>query len=362
MPALSSAQLAHIQTAVYNKVDTKGKQFRLNSKRRPFLAWLMKLMEPTSLEGGSLTYKQQVESGLVETTWVGDDQIDASEPDILIDLTYGYFNFNIAIRILHDELRRLGYTILPNGTGQLDERAFSKSEQLKLVKYLTKLVVEQRDAYDRRLDLLLHRSGAQSNTVQPGIFGLLSLTPTVGNIGTKSRAAFPVLQNQVATGLTITAAGTLRSGLDRLWRQANIFGVDGGVPGELQVVFAGQAFIEGIKAWREANNWQVRTDPGTLAKLDIAIPDSSIEYDGMPVVHNPTMDTLDSIDVSSPTFTKQSLWLNPKTIQFRNQEGLHKVASAPMDPPNQRLTRQDLDGTYSLGINAPASNGIAALA
>lgn len=362
MPALTSSQLAHIQQSVYNKVDTKAKQFRLNSKRRPLLAWLMKRMEPTSLEGGSLTYKQQVESALVETTWIGDDQIDASEPDILIDVTYGYFNFNIAIRILHDELRRLGYTILPNGTGQLDERAYSKDEKLKLVKYLTKLVVEQRDAYDRRLDLLLHRTGSQSSTVQPGMFGLISATPTTGNIGGKSRAAYPVLQNQVQTGLTVTAGGTLRSGLDRLWRQANLYGVDGGVPGEVDVVFAGQAFIEGIKAWREANNWQVRADAGALKSLDIAIPDSSIEYDGLAVVHNPTMDTLDSIDVSSPTYTKQSLWLNSKTIQFRNQEGLHKVASSPMDPPNQRLTRQDLDGTYSLGVNAPASNGLAAIA
>ncbi len=362
MPVLSTQSLAHIAQSVYKRVDGKVKQKRLNSRKRPVLMWLMSIMTATSFEGGSLTYKNQIESALQATIWTGDDEIEASEPDFNIDTTFGYFNFNVAVRILHDELRRLGYTILPNGSGNLMDRATSDDEKFKLVKYLVKLIEEARDAYDRQLDLTLHRSGAQSANAQPGIFGLLALDPTTGTIGGKNRADFPVLRNQVKTGMTTTAGGTFRADMDHVFRLANQFNTAGGVPGEIDVIFAGSAFIEGMKAYMEVNNLQRQAPIEGIKKMDSAIPDAAVYWDGIPVVWNPTMDALDALDVSTPTFTKQALALNAATWQFRNQSGLHKFMSSPPDQPNKRLTRQDLDGSYSLGLDAPASNLLLAVA
>jgi hypothetical protein len=360
MPALTSTHLQQVQQSVYKKYEKVT--LRINKKRRPLLAWLLSIKEDGDFSGGSMTVNNTIESNLQETTWVGDDEIDASEPDFILPLEFGYFNFNVAIKILHDQLKRLGFTIMPNGSGKLESRAMSKSDGLKLLNYLKQLIFEASDAYDRRLDLLLHRTGAQATTVQPGLLGLLPQSATTGTIGGKSRSSYSTLQHQTASGMTTTAGGTMRNLLDRANRRANQYSNEGGVPGEVDRIFAGEAWIEGLKTWAENNNWKVETMASGTKSLDSSIPDDALKFDGVAVVWDPTLEALDAIETYSPTLTKTAFHLNSKAWGFTSEGGLHKYASSPQDPPNKRVTRQDLDGSYMLTLRAPASNAVTSIA
>jgi len=360
MPALTSTHLQRVQNAVHTKVMKTVT--RINSKRRPLLAWLMAMVSATDLTGGEIKVECTIESGLEENLWVGDDEIEASEPDFQLPLAYGYFNFNVAIKILHDKLKRLGYTILPNGEGKLEDRAMSKNDGLKLIKYLKELIFEAHDAYDRRLDLLLHRTGAQATNAQPGLLGITGQSASTGNVGGKARADYTALRHQVSTGLTVTAAGTFANLVERAHRRADLYSGSNGVPGEIDRVFGGEGWIEGHKAFCRANGLSVNADVAGIRKIDPTIPDSAVYVDGRLVVHDPTLETLDGLETFSPTLTKSAFHLNSKTWEFMHEHGLNKHASSPQDPPNKRLTRQDLDGTYVLANKAPASNAYTAIA
>ena len=358
MPALTSAQLARITKATYKRVEKrKATMTAIDRKARPMLSWLNKIKKSTSFEGGALVYPVKIDSGLEGVTWQGDDELEASEPDFQLNLEYGYFNYNVAVLILHDKLRRLGFTVVPNEERSADGKwAMSKDEKFKIINYVMELVEVQNDAYDLHLDRKLHRSGAASATDPVGIFGLLTTTNSTGNIGAQSRATYTQLRHYVDTALTPSAGGDFRSKFTKALRQANIYSSGNGMAGGVDVIFAGQEFIDAYTLWGELNNYRVNRDIKGVTFADWGIPDTSLHFEGIPIVHNPTMDTLDSIDTSTPTFTKMALGLNSKTWKFKNQEGLDKRPSAPRDPPKQRVTRMDIDGTYSLGCDAPASN------
>lgn len=359
MPALTSSQLARITKATYKRVErARALMDAIDRKARPHLAWLMKIMKGTSFEGGSLIYPVKVDGGITGTTWQGDDELEASEPDFQLNLEFGYFNYNVAVQIQHDKLKRLGFTVIPNEErAEGGKWAMSKDEKYKIINYVMELVEVQSDAYDKDLDLKLLRSGSASPTDPVGAFGIFTTDPTTGNVGTLSRVTYPQLRHTYDGALTPSAGGDFRSKFQTALRGANIYSHANGVMGGIDVMFAGQAFIDAYTLWGELNQYQVQRPLGEALKLaDWGIPDTSLHFNEIPIVHCPTFDTLDSIDTYSPTATKRCLGLNSKTVKMRNQEGLNKKATSPRDPIKQRITRMDIDGTYSYGNDAPASN------
>ncbi len=359
MAALTSAQLGRITKATYKRVERKKELMQaIDRKARPVHAWLNKIKKPTSFEGGALVYPVKIDSGLEGRTWQGDDELEASEPDFQINLEYGYFNYNVAVLILHDKLRRLGFTVIPNEDRSADGKwAMSRDEKFKIINYVMELVEVQNDAYDLHLDRKLHRTGAASPTDPVGIFGLLTpSSASTGNIGGLSRATYTQLRHYLDTALTPSAGGDFRSKFTKALRNANIYSSGNGVSGGVDVIFAGQDFIDAYTLWGELNNYRVNRDIKGVTFADWGIPDTSLHFEGIPIVHNPTQDTLDTIDTFSPTLTKVAIGLNSKTWRYKCQEGLDKRPSAPRDPPKQRVTRMDIDGTYSIGCDAPASN------
>lgn len=359
MPALTSSQLARITKATYKRVElARDKMQAIDRKNRPFWTWLQKIMKGTSFEGGALVYPVKIDGGVTGTTWQGDDELEANDPDFQLNLEYGYFNYNVAVQIQHDKLKRLGFTVIPNEDRSADGKwAMSKDEKFKIINYVMELVEVQSDAYDKDLDLKLHRTGAASPTDPVGLFGLLTTDPLTGNIGTLNRATYPQLRHTYTSGLTPSAGGDFRSLFQTALRGADIYSSGNGVAGSVDVMFAGQAFIDAYTLWGELNQYQVQRPLNQALNLaDWGIPDTALHFNGIPIVHNPTFDTLDNIDTGSPTFTKRLVGLNSKTWKMRNQEGLHKKATSPRDPIKQRITRMDIDGTYSIGNDAPASN------
>lgn len=359
MPALTSSQLARITKATYKRIEKSRQEMQaIDRKARPLWSWLQKIMKGTSFEGGALVYPVKIDGGITGTTWQGDDELEASEPDFQLNLEFGYFNYNVAVQIQHDKLKRLGFTVIPNEDRSADGKwAMSRDEKFKIINYVMELVEVQSDAYDKDLDLKLHRSGAASPTDPVGVFGIFTTDPTTGNVGTLNRATYTQLRHTYQSGLTPSAGGDFRSLFQTALRGADIYSHANGVSGGVDVFFAGQAFIDAYTLWGELNQYQVQRSLNESLKMaDWGIPDTALHFGGIPIVHNPTMDTIDNVDTYSPTATKRLIGFNSKTIKMRNQDGLHKKATSPRDPIKQRVTRMDIDGTYSFGCDAPASN------
>lgn len=362
MAALSSQDLLKIARNAFKRVHNKEKNQKIDRRERPWLTFLESKRKDSGFEGGVVMYPLQLSFSDPGTTWSGDDEIEAIDPDFSLNMEYGYFNYTTAMIFKHDRLTRLGFSIKANGEGTLQSRAMGKDMAFKIQDYVKNQVEGFKDNHDRYLDRLLLRSGAASPNDPVGLFGILSESTTTGLVGGLDKATYPQVRHQRQTGLTSSAGGDFRSFLEDVLALANQFSHSNGVAGRIDFMMAGSAFIKAYKNWGELNNYQVhRMVSDKLKTYDFAIPDDALQFEGVPIIRNYSMDDLDSIDTFSPTCTKLLVGLNSKSWHFKSLPGKYKSLSSPQDPPKQRVSREDIDTTAHLACDAPASNMIAAV-
>ncbi len=363
MADLTQAELLKVTRNAYKRVNDPKNNRKVDIKRRPWIALLESMREETTFEGGAILYPIQTSFNDPGTTWSGDQEIEAHDPDFSLNLEFGYFNYTTAITIKHDLLTRLGFTIKPNGDGMIESRAGMGPDQaFKIQNYVKNLVWGFKDNHEKYLDRLMLRSGAASSTDPVGLFGILTEDPTTGLVGGLDRATYTQLRHIRQTGLTVSANGDFRDLWDTALRSADQFSSSNGVPGSIDFYMAGSAFIRGYKNWAEATNYDVRRDVAVKLKtFDFAIPDEVVQYEGKLIVWNPSMDDLDSVDTFSPTCTKLCIGINKATWHYKSLRGKYKTLTSPADPPKQRITREDIDTTAHLACDAPASQLILAI-
>lgn len=363
MAALTSRDLAIIAKNAYKRIHNKEKTQKIDRKARPWLDHLEAKREDTTFEGGAIKYTLQLSFNDPGTTWTGDDEIEAFDPDFSLNMEFGYFNYNTAVTIKHDVLTGLGFSIKANGTGDIEARAGMGADMAyKLRKYVTQLVEGAKDNHNKFLDRLMLRSGTASSNDPVGLFGILTEDPTTGTIGGLSRVTYPQLRHIRQTGLTPTAAGDFRTLWSTALASANAFSHANGVAGSVSFYMAGSAFIEAYKNWGELNNYRVNRNLGDLKpKFDFGIADEMLHFEGIPIIRNFSMDDLDSVDTFSPTCTKLCIGVNDQVWHYKSLKGKYKDMSSPADPPKQRVTREDIDTTAHIACDAPASNLILAI-
>lgn len=362
MADLTQLELSKITRNAYKRVNDPNNNEKVDRKRRIWLSMCESIMKPTSFEGGAILYPIQTSFNDPGTTWSGDQEIEAHDPDFSLNLEYGYFNYTTAITIKHDLLTRLGFTVKPNDSGNLESRAMGKDQAYKIQDYVKNLVNGFKDNHDKYLDRLLLRSGAASSTDPVGLFGILTEDPTTGNVGGLSRVTYTQLRHIRQTGLTVSAGGDFRSLWDSALRSANQFSHSNGISGEIDFYMAGSGFISGYKNWAEASGYQIQRQLSDKLKVfDFAISDDALNYEGKPIFWNPSMDDLDSVDTFSPTCTKLCIGINKSTWHYKTLRGKYKTLTSPADPPKQRVTREDIDTTAHLACSAPASQLILAI-
>ena len=349
MAVLTSTDLLKVLRNTYKRVHSKDKAQAIDVKKRPWIRFLESKKEESGFEGGVIIYPLVLSFNDPGQTWAGDDEIEAHDPDFSLNMEFGYFNYTTAIIIKHDLLKRLGFSVVPNGSGHLASRAMGGDMAFKIQNYVKNLVKKFKDNHDQYLDRLLLRSGAASPTDPVGLFGMLTEDPTTGTIGGLSRVTYSQLRHTRQTGLTPTAGGDFRSLWSNALRAANVYSNSNGVDGEIDFYMAGKQFIEQYKVWGELNGYRVNREIGPLkSKFDFAIPDTSLHFEDVPIIYNPSMDALDTVDTFSPVMEKLCVGVNSKTVHYKSLPGIYKTLSSPQDPPKQRITREDIDTTAHL--------------
>ena len=353
MPAVSPEALQEIAYSIYDYVDNTGNPFIIDRKKTPFWSMLQAMGKDAPAVNGIITVKYKRDGGLTIQHWEGKDRLAFEESRIDFDLVFDFTQSHMGVEVPHQELKDAGYTIVPNGPrGKSFATKISKANAFRLVNLLEEKIEDMMDGWDREQDVIWHRDGTQSTLAPAGLDAMLPLDNTSGLLGTKSRAN-ALLQHHVILNSTVSAGGSLIPDLTTLRRNANLN--SRGFKGEVDVMFAGAAWIDAYVDYCRNNGLTFENQASGTSKVDFGIPDTAICFEGIPIVHNPTFDALVDIE-GDATWTKRCYGLNSKTWKFYSTPGENKQFSAPLDPFDQRLSHMSLDGHHALALIKPNAN------
>jgi hypothetical protein len=367
MATASPEVLQRISYSVYNDVMNRKKAIILDRKDMAYFAFLMKRKESSGQAGGSTTIKLQKDGGFTMQFWERRDPLAFQEANIELEISFPFTNVHQGFEVVHEDLYKMGYLIKPNGTSKASGAAsrLSEDEVNVLADWFDRVLEEWDDSFDRNMEIAWARDGSYNSKAPVGLDGLINLTPTTGTIGGKSRAN-PLLQHTVSTGLTTTAlTGTLITGMTAARREANTFSRGTGSPsGGIDLILVGDSFLDAYVQYARNNGIQYQKQiGGPISKLDLGIPESGYEFEGLPLVRANVFRDLDVLEPSATVpWAKRAYMLNSKSFHFLEMAGLDKFQSRAADASDQRVSRFSMDGRYCLAVSAPNRNALVAVA
>ena len=363
--------------AAYPAVLNKKSQIKADRKAMPFWNFLSKNEGNAPVAGATATgingptLKYQLTSDLDIQGFERRDVLAFSEGPIELETIFPWSNVHMGQEFVHEDLEAAcGITIVPNQArsnriGKVD----SESQAQVLVDYWMAKLEAQDDKFDIALDYTLLADNSANPKLPQGLDAYMSIPAasglvTTGTLGTKLRSSSIVLQHYAEVGLTYGAGGTLRAGLTRARRQANLNlrGMEMG-QGGIDFIMAGAGAIDRYVGYATANNIQFTTTLADKNRLaDIGLPDTGISFEGIPIIHNPTFENLDAALAPASPWTRRMYLLNSKTWQMSYAPGKKKVLSFPHDPSDMRITRVSLDSKLVLLPKAINCNAVVTLA
>lgn len=352
--------LQEIAYAVYADVMNRQDVIAIDRKEMPFLDMLMKRKKEGGHANSTTTVQLKTAGSQDVQFWERRDVLGFQENYIDLQLTYSFVNVHMGLELVHDDLLREGYTIQYNQPRSKNFAKKNSADELnRLADILQEKVETHIDNWKVQLDRVFLRDGSYDTKALVGLDGLVNMTPTTGTIGGKARTN-PLLQHTVSTGATTTNGGTLYSKMVQTYRACNLNGR--GRSARVDYIMAGSTFIDGYTAFRQANSFYVQTNASKIGKVDIAIADTDLSFMGIPIVYNPTLDYLDTIESPTVPWTKRCYFIASKALELRTVAGMDMQFSAPADPSDQRWTRFSTDGRYALVDLCPNSMGIVSIA
>jgi len=360
MASLTPGQLQRSLLAARNTVFNK---FKLIPQDRSELVWLnfmRKHSKSSATNGGVVEVLLKKNGGLRIEHFSGSDRLSHHENDVAIKLTYEFKYSHMGLRIVHEELENSGFVVMPNQGRSKNFAKMSNRDADLLMNLLEERTEDMDRSWDEELDKILLRDGSLDPKAPIGLDGLVTVDPTTGTIGGKSRSN-PLLQHQVDTTLTVGTGGNIRKQLTKLRRNANVNNV--GVGGKIDFIMVGAEALDGYTGYMEANGLRYNRDASKATGVDIGIPDTDVQFENIPMVHNPTFEILDGEGYTAGTIpmTKRIYMLNSRGWHLLHPDGKMKFFSAPFDSADRRITLMDLDGRHAPIVTKPNSNALGAL-
>ena len=349
--------------AVRDEVTNPKNPYRFDVYQMPLLRWLETRKKARSFNNGKLVTKLARDGGLTLEHPTRGSTLSFGEvwPDDELEFTPSYDH--LGQQIVHQDLMNMGFTVVPNQPRSEGSfaRKLPQAQALMLVDYLKLKMETMLKDWDEQQDLQWWRDGTQATGAPDGIDALLPLDNTSGSYGGKSRAD-QIVRHAVKTGSTVIASGTLERDLNQLYREITMY--TSPIAGsKVDMIRAGDDWIDGYVAYCKANGLEYKRELGDVSRVDIAMPDSKIHWNGIPIVNVPTFRKLDEIGAYSGTpWAKRAYFMQSATWELAYQAGFDKVMSFPPDPADRRLSYISLDGRYSLICHFPRGNGISTIA
>lgn len=228
-----------------------------------------------------------------------------------------------AFRISHDTLFGNGIKVVEGAAGSVK---MDRNEAVQL----SNLLEEQREAFKlgflEKLDLELHRDGTSSTDAVTGLDGLIATAPATGVVGGIDRATATYWRNNTSTAIATGTAGALKNAMELQWRKCTRAGQS--AP---DFILAGSAFVDAYSASITVTQ---NANAGSVKTLDIGTgkgTETGLFFKGVPIVWDPTFESLDALDTPVIPWEKRCYFLNTKHIDLRDDGMDIVVPTRPHD-------------------------------
>lgn len=360
--------------AVTTDVMNRKEAIAIDRRAMPFLDFAWGRRKTDAGQAGSKTRVNLKTMGTSQLQgWNGRDVLGFQGNEIDLTMEFEFYNIHMGLEFVHTDLLDMGYTVMYNESRTKNFAKRSGPDEINRLANLFEEKVETHfDNWKVLMDQVMHYS--TDPMLPPGLDQLISITPTVGTIGGKDRAANPLLQNVGGTlqgidlnTLSCAGNGDLYLGLTRALRQANIYGR--GRSARVDRLLAGSAFIDGHANFRlrsatgghEGLRPQVKADK--MGKQDMAILDTEHFFAGMNIEFDPTLDLLDQIGTpnNGVPFSCRCYGIASKAFEVRCPPKMDMQVSFPVDPPDQRFTRMSTDSRCAPVVTVPNAHFVVAV-
>lgn len=360
--------LREIGFAVTTDVLNRKECFAIDRKAMPLLDLMWgKRKTDAGQAGGKTKVNLKVAGDSQLQGWTGRDVLGFRGIEIDLSMEFEFYNVHHGLEFVHTDLLDMGYVMVYNDARSKNFAKKNGADEMNRLADLYQEKVETHfDDFKVLMDRVMHYN--TDPLLPPGLDQLIPVTPTVGTIGGKDRAANPLLQNVGGTfqgynlnTLSCAAAGNLYRGLTIAYRAANLYGR--GRAARVDRLVAGSKFIDGYTQWRQLNQFQVNAQASKIGKLDIAIADTDLFFHGLPIEYDPTLDDLDATGTpdNGVPFSCRCYGLASKALQTRCPRGMDLQTSFPNDPPDQRFTRMSTDSRLAPVVLIPNANFVVAV-
>jgi hypothetical protein len=360
--------------AVTTDVMNRKEAIAIDRQAMPFLefSWGRRKTD-AGQAGGKTRVNLKVAGDQSLQGWNGRQVLGFQGNEIDLFLEFEFYNLHMGLEFVHTDYLDMGYTVMYN---EARTKTFMKKAPPDEVNRLCDLFQEKVethfDNYKVLMDRMMHYS--TDPMLPPGLDQLISVTPTVGTIGGRDRAANPLLQNVGGTvqgidlnTLDCSGNGDLYRGLTIALRQANIYGR--GRSARVDRLFAGSKFIDGHAQYRlrtGTSHEGLRVNAQSAAKMgkqDMAILDTEHYFAGLPIEYNPTLDYIDQIGTpnNGVPFACRCYGIASKAFEVRCPPKMDMQVSFPADPPDQRFTRMSTDSRLAPVVTVPNAHFVVAV-
>ena len=365
---LTGEAIQRVAQSVYNGVYNPKAPLKIDRRKMPWLSFLGKHIEtaPLAGDGSGVIIKYKLTDAGAFQFWERKDQLGFSEQDFLIDGRFPWSNIHYGVEVVHDDIEAMGYVVLPN---QARGKNFAKpdpdSEPFRIINYMTEAVEAMMDKNDILTDQTFLTDNSSDPKAPQGLDAYLPIATTTGmdtttyagqsfgqylagNVGGRPRTAYPDLAHWVWYAASVGAGGTLRTAMTRSRREAEIRSRGRSTKG-IGYIMCGSYFMDKYVQFATQNNTNYTTavtvlNQGGSNKLDIGVPDSGIHFEGIPVIHNPTFEILDSLNPTATVpWTKRAYFIDESAFCLAYAPGKRNYFSAPWDEGDVRVTRLSLD-------------------
>lgn len=289
------------------------------NENHPFYSWLVKNKRERAAVGQFYSENIYINNDSNGQNYFGADQVTYNSRDPVRQTQWAWYNYHNGFGFDEDTLKAAG--IIKTDDREAVATSAEKAilwDRLK-ASYETLKLGTQKD-----LAIEFLRDGSQSTKAVPGVSHIISTSPSAGTVGGIS-ASNPYWQNNTSLGIVTTTPsdGNINAALKKMERATTRFG--GSRPTR---IFAGQGFIEKLEQENRAiSHLDVQmNNSGKGTNYDGGV--ATTHFNGIPVIWDPTFDTIDSID-STTTWTKRAYMVSEQALRLRPVTGFWQLDRKP---------------------------------